>query len=216
MATETERTEEKEVGRSAPAAEQSGNQKSKTVINKAFYDPMGGYEHWSLKDDQYVYDRLSSQFGIISALSGVIAGFTYIVSNAGIEFTEGEFIPDNIRKEIFGSLVAIAFCLSLTSALLSASTGIFLNINGPDDAHWFFQTFNTKLDYSWQLMNFSLIVMLVSIIISVGGNFGLITWIITIVSVIGMSILFYVVYSSIRLKTYAHSKEKFDNANSKS
>ena len=60
-------------------------------------------ESLSIEDDE-LHSRLEQYWTTVASISGLIAGFTYIISNTEIEFTREIWFEDHERHNIFGFL----------------------------------------------------------------------------------------------------------------
>ena len=165
---------------------------------------------WNLKGDTsaIVYANLKYRYQTIASLSGVIAGFTYVVANSTIEFNDKVSNFDNkVRKEIYGALVGIAFALSLCAAMLSSSYLLFIEMAGQKNSKWFVKSFHFEnkflrlfplLNLPWNLFLGGFICMSVSVIVSIGGLYKTAVFVIVCVSFALMSYIFIFIYWKMR------------------
>lgn len=144
---------------------------------------------WDLagRSDEYVFNRLASSNATTAGLAGFIGGFTFVVSSEGIEFSDdngGNLISPKARREIFGFIVTLAFISAFMASMLSASYLVLVHICGTKKVKYFVKEFYFEknclgcgkryvawTNVPWYLMNFSVILMIAGIIVTVGGSY---------------------------------------------
>ena len=111
---------------------------------------------WGILGDklgsQAVYDRLMDVWQVILGVAGLVAGFSYVVLSAGIEFTHEGTISKNARKTIYGIFSVTALIASLCAALVAVILYNVLKIAGPDYAIWFVKTYGPVILLPTQLL----------------------------------------------------------------
>lgn len=146
---------------------------------------------WDLhsNDGEYVLNRLTGAYEVTASLAGFIGGFTFIVGSSEISFdkdetgaTGGDAISPATRRELYGLLVTLAFTSALVASMLASSYYVLVNICGVKKSKHFVKEFYFEknclgcgksyiawTNVPWYLMNFSVFLLLVAVIVSVGG-----------------------------------------------
>lgn len=123
-------------------------------------------------DKKDLSTRLKNYYTMSGTLSGLTSGFTYLVSTSNLEFKVADTVINGVtlpRINIWAGLVLTSFLFSLGSTLLSSMILGFANLVGVNNSYWFVSKFYLFLDLPIVLLIGSLIVMLASGLIAVGG-----------------------------------------------
>eukprot|EP01084_Bolivina_argentea_P168112 291609_1 len=122
---------------------------------------------WTLitekKGSHTTYERLKDLNSVMAATSGLIAGFTFLVTNTPIEWKYEGYIPKDTRSDFFGALLMIGLIVSLSATLLASTNYGFINLIGPDQEKLFtdFITRNRRfIGLPITLLSVSILVML--------------------------------------------------------
>ena len=139
--------------------------------------------------------RLQSSWEMSITLAGFIAGFTYIVS---IQVQEYEYETiggtDIERESVFKIFVITAFILALSSTLLGMMLKGTLKFIGYESAGLLRERHTSLCAAPEKCVVASIIYMLISSMISIGGNVG--PWLWTFCLVIG------IIFFMLMLRTY--------------
>lgn len=145
---------------------------------------------------------------LISTISGLTTGFTYLVTNQPPSFTvdiiEGTSLS---RKEIYGALLVFSFLLCLSSTLLAATFVGMINLAGKEFTIQFVRTFGYLANVPLMLLVLGIVMMLLSGALSIGGNFGSVVWMITLIAGGVFIVLVFLAFMLMRIYVYNWIKE---------
>eukprot|EP01084_Bolivina_argentea_P122464 217008_1 len=159
-----------------------------------------------------LHKRLENYWTIVSTISALIAGFSYLIANQDIKF-ENENIGQNghDRYEVFGALVITTFLTSLISTLMAALLLSYLNICGVENTKWFIKTFWYLPDIPITFCGLSICLMLFNSLIGVGGLYSAAVWYfaltVGLMSVLIIGFLTYIMRSSVHKKIFLQSTQ---------
>lgn len=83
-----------------------------------------------------LHQRLKDYWILVANVSGLLSGFAYVVSTAGIEFGEGSIVGVKLR-DIYAFLITTSFITSLAATLLATLLYGTLNVLGPEHSKQF-------------------------------------------------------------------------------
>ena len=124
------------------------------------------------------YDRLKDFNSIIASTSGLIAGFTFLVTNTRMDWRYEGYIGSDTRNDLFGVCLIVGLILSLISTLLATAIYGFINFIGPENDElfvYFMKRNHRVVGFPITLLNLSILVMLMGSSIAVGGLYS--TWV---------------------------------------
>eukprot|EP01083_Nonionella_stella_P089687 250314_1 len=137
------------------------------------------YTEWpALADDMNVknedlHERLTSYWTLIATISGLLAGFSYVIANTDIEFSTQDASP---RREWYISCQISTFLLALLGTLLSALLYGYLNISGKQNTKWYIRKWWYLIDVPLILTIGTVFMMLLSTLIAIGGLYSDSVW----------------------------------------
>jgi len=166
--------------------------------------------------------RLLKFWGLVASLGGMIAGFTYVVSNSTVQIPATSTLNGVKRQDIFGILVAFAFLSALSSTIVSAILWGNLNMIGKENSNWFLERYPSYfVRLPLNLLIFSLFAMLGSLLTTIDALYSrkvfwtvLVAGVFTIISVYTLYIYSYIKISAkvqlihSQLKDNKEQKEK--------
>mmetsp|Transcript_18390 Transcript_18390/g.29207 ORF Transcript_18390/g.29207 Transcript_18390/m.29207 type:complete len:214 (+) Transcript_18390:25-666(+) len=127
---------------------------------------------------QHTYERLKDLNAIIGSTSGLIAGFTFLVTNTPIDWKYDNYISKQTRSDIFGAFLIVGLITSLIATLLATAIYGFINLIGPHNEQLFADFIRRNQRYlglPTLLLNISVLVMFVGASFAVGGLYS--TWV---------------------------------------
>lgn len=115
-----------------------------------------------------LHTRLEQNWTAVAGVSGLVTGFTYVVANTDITFTQGGPLSE-YRHDLFGFFSMLSFLTALMATLFSAGLFGMINLLGEENTNWF-------VIQNWYIIDLPLVsaitsiaLMLVSAMISIGG-----------------------------------------------
>eukprot|EP01083_Nonionella_stella_P284823 969623_1 len=159
---------------------------------------------WTLitqkKGSHDTYERLKDLNSVLAATSGLIAGFTFLVTNTPIEWKYAGYIPKDTRSDLFGALLMVGLIVSLLATLLATTNYGFINLIGPDQEKLFtdFVTRNRRcIGLPITLLTIAILVMLLGACIAIGGLYS--AWVQVLYIILTLTgivlIMSYIVYN---------------------
>eukprot|EP01084_Bolivina_argentea_P227070 383516_1 len=133
------------------------------------------YTEWPLlaKNDEItnedLYERLEKYWSMVASLSGLIAGFTYVITNQEIGFISEDA---HTRREVFGCIGVGTFLTALIATILALTLYGYLNLGGLKHVKWFVIRYWMFIDAPLVLSVLSLILMLSGTLVAIGGLYG--------------------------------------------
>eukprot|EP01084_Bolivina_argentea_P062255 113831_1 len=112
---------------------------------------------------------------MIGSIAGLIAGFSYVVTNQPIVFTiEQGWISTNTRLNLYGFLVTCSLLLSFGATLLATILYGMVNQIGNNKklTLWFCHTFRSIFGIPTKLLILSVITVLYGSLVSIGGLYA--------------------------------------------
>ena len=82
---------------------------------------------------EVLYERLKDYYSMLAGVSGLIAGFVFIVTNTPIEWKYKGYLEFDTRSDIFGGFLIIGLITSLIATLFATALYGLVNMIGPDD-----------------------------------------------------------------------------------
>ena len=127
------------------------------------------------------------------------------MSNTETVFSNQEIFGfDNSRQDVFGVIVSMAFVFALLATLLSAINYGFLNMLGSENSKWYVANFYYVCGLPLTFCACSIILMLVSNLISIGGIYDWTVWYIMFFIGIGFLLCFWFFYHKARKRVLRH------------
>eukprot|EP01084_Bolivina_argentea_P094938 170691_1 len=118
--------------------------------------------------EEELHNRLEQNWTAVAGVSGLITGFTYVVTNSDITFTHGGPLS-TYRHDLFGFFSMLSFLTALQSLLFSAGLFGMVNLLGVESTNWFIKRNWWIIDVPLVCCMSSIGLMLVSAIVSIGG-----------------------------------------------
>lgn len=124
-------------------------------------------EAHTVKEEE-LHKRLESNWTAVAGVSGLITGFTYVVSNTDITFGQDGPLSE-YRHDLFGLFSMLSFLTALQATLFSAGLFGMINLLGEENTNWFVQQNWYIIDLPLICCIVSIALMLISALISIGG-----------------------------------------------
>jgi len=140
----------------------------------------------SCTDDDLV-DRLKDFWNLTSAVSTLITGFTYVISNSNTSFSRSGILGQH-RGDIFGSLVITTFLVALLATSIAVNLHGYCNLLGKEHVRELIQNYYFLMDIPAFLCSISIIVMLISATVAIGGFYSSWVWYYTLAIEIPLSL----------------------------
>jgi hypothetical protein len=135
-------------------------------------------------------------------VSGLIAGFTFLSSNYGIQFFDTPSFTKYQRDNLYGALLIVAFLFSLFGSLMSAVLIGYVNLAGPPLVDKFAATFWYVFDLPMILMMTGIVAMLGAALVLVEGLYSSLVYYIMLGTGGGLLGLLLIAFVSIRHFTH--------------
>lgn len=156
------------------------------------------YGIWTLmiekeKDIDTVQQKLKDYWAMIASIAGLVAGFSYVVTNTdNITYKSQGTLDIELRYNIYGFFITLTLVLSLSSTLIATILyGSINQIGDKDLLLWFCQEFEIYFAIPSYLLLSSIVTTLCGCSISIAGIYDSWVW---IVGVIAGGILFITVF----------------------
>lgn len=159
-----------------------------TYVRTGFYPQ----SYYLSADD--LMERVQNNWSNIGIVSGLIAGFTFLVISQDVHFN----IPLSgsvSREEIFSVLTGLSFVFALTSTLMSATIHGVVNVGGPEQICQVVRKWCVLFGVPLYCAVISVFLMLVAAFFAVGGRYASLTVWLTIVVAGGvLTLMMFVVF----------------------
>lgn len=171
------------------------------------HSKMGQFNEWrqlaSLLDPAELKKRCETYWGLVSAISGLTAGFSYLVTTGSdLNFTRPEFIEPISRADFFGFLTVMAFVFSISATLLASTLNGYLNLGGEDNAKDFVKMVWFIVDIPMVFCIMGLLFMFLSGVIYLGGMYSYWVWMAAVAVGGGMVAMMMVVFAVVRQRVH--------------
>ena len=160
-----------------------------------------------------VYERLKDFWGLIASLSGLIAGFSYVIVSGGTpNFDEGKSsLSLETRTRLYGYFLGTTFVGSLGGTLLASGLYAFVIWAGASDVDWYVNTFDALFYVPSALLGLAIISMLFGTIVALSGFLADdVWWFCVIIGLITMLFIF-IVHFFLLCKTAKRARDKVIN-----
>ena len=134
-------------------------------------------------NEALVYERVKSHWELQASIAALVSGFAFIVVTGSADFKYTHFWGTNIsRVELYGFITFATFSLATTSLILSALLLTNFKVAGEENVEEYLtHCIETRIFYLPEgLLIYSIIFMLISAIIAMGGFYSWITFVLDV------------------------------------
>ena len=158
------------------------------IQNKSTCYDESKYGIWTLmiekeNDIKSVQQKLKDYWGMIASIAGLIAGFSYVVTNTDITYKSQGTLDIETRYNVYGFFITLTLVLSLASTLIA--TILYGSINqigaSKDLLLWFCQEFEIYFSIPSYLLLLSILTTLCGCSISIAGIYDSWVWIVGVI-----------------------------------
>jgi hypothetical protein len=170
-----------------------------TYLRTGFY-PLSFY----IADEKDLRDRVQNNWANIGIVSGLIAGFTFLVISQDVKFVVPLDGPIT-REEIFTILTGLAFVFALTSTLMASYMHGVVNLGGAEQIKSIVQKWCIVFGVPLYCTVFSVLLLLVAAFFAIGGRYASLTvWLTIVITGGAFTVMMFIVFLTMLHGVYKH------------
>ena len=145
-------------------------------------------------DNKELQDSLLRYWTLVISVSGLIAGFSYFISNNQVTFisNDQQWIPVKTRHDIFGGLLITTFALSILSTVMGCALFYYFNLVGDHNTKWLLKQYWYLADVPLMICITSITLMFIAGLISVGGLYSTSVWYYAFILSISVFVMYFI------------------------